>query len=83
MELIEEAVRIGLDLLELLRFGFNAGNREVSNLFERGEDLDTGIDHVYRDDEERNSKNRAFDKYRDMRKTKGTIVIATVEGDNT
>ncbi len=80
MELIEEAVRIGLDLLELLRFGFNAGNREVSNLFERGE---ISIPELIMSTETMKNATQRIEHLINTRyaKTKGTIVIATVEGD--
>ena len=84
MDLIREAQENGIDLLELLVCGFSAGNEELGLQFNRGrlslpeliysaevmrnvtEEVLNGLDYNRKDPESR---------------FRGTVVIATVEGD--
>jgi trimethylamine corrinoid protein len=80
MELIDEAVDLKLNLLELLKFGFNAGNKEVANLFEKGE---VSIPELIMSTETMKNATLKIENLINAShtKTKGKIVIATVEGD--
>ena len=82
VEVMKKAIAEGLDPVEILSDGFSAGIREVGDLFGRGQvflpelmlsaDIMKAISGIV--DEEMAKSGRAAEK-------KGTMLIATVEGD--
>lgn len=80
MEIINEALALNLDLVEILKLGFCQGNRELCELFHRGEIslpeliFSTEIMRKVTDKIENSLEIKGINK-------NGKMVIATVEGD--
>ncbi len=80
MQVIEEALASGMDIMEILRDGFAAGNREIGDLFEAGKlslpelIFSTEIMKKVLDVVETHTNI-------DQIKVKGKVLIATVDGD--
>lgn len=80
MQVIDEALASGMDIMEILRDGFAAGNREIGDLFEGGKlslpelIFSTEIMKKVLDVVETHTNI-------DQVKVKGKVLIATVDGD--
>ena len=79
MEIIDEAVSLGMDLSELLRSGFGAGNTEVGNYFEQG--VLTLPELIYSSEVMKDVTERVMGLSKDNTVNLGKVIIATVEGD--
>ncbi|HZK02441.1 MAG TPA: cobalamin-dependent protein [Anaerovoracaceae bacterium] len=79
MELLDEAVSKEMDLSELLRFGFGAGNTEVGNHFELGRL--TLPELLYSSEVMKAVTEKVMYLLESGPISQGKIVIATVEGD--
>ena len=79
MEVIDEAIAHGLDLAELLRSGFDKGNTEVGNSFERGRISLPEL--LYSSEVMRDVTERVMSLLEGSVEDNGKILIATVEGD--
>ena len=79
MEVIDEAIAHGLDLAELLRSGFDKGNTEVGNSFERGRISLSEL--LYSSEVMRDVTERVMSLLEGSVEDNGKILIATVEGD--
>ncbi len=79
MEIIDEAVSLGMDLSELLRKGFGAGNTEVGNYFEQG--VLSLPELIYSSEVMKDVTERVMSLFEGETVNHGKIVIATVEGD--
>lgn len=79
IEVLDEAVSFGMDLSELLRSGFGAGNTEVGNYFEQGRV--TLPELLYSSEVMKEVTEKVMKLLKSNPENKGKIVIATVEGD--
>ena len=79
MEVIDEAIAREMDLSELLRSGFGAGNTEVGNSFERG--TISLPELLYSSEVMKNVTERVMSLLEGETYNEGKILIATVEGD--
>lgn len=79
MEVIKEAIAREMDLSELLRSGFGAGNTEVGNSFEKG--TISLPELLYSSEVMKNVTERVMSVLEKVTESEGKILIATVEGD--
>ncbi len=79
MEVIDEAITRGMDLSELLRSGFGAGNTEVGNSFEQGKISLPEL--LYSSEVMKDVTERVLSLLDHVTEKEGKILIATVEGD--
>lgn len=79
MRIIDEAITLGLDMLELLREGFGAGNTEIGESFEKGKISLPEL--IYSSEVMKSVTERVMDSIEGNPEKKGKILIATVEGD--
>jgi len=79
MEVIKEAIAQEMDLSELLRSGFGAGNTEVGNSFEKG--TISLPELLYSSEVMKNVTERVMSVLEEVTESEGKILIATVEGD--
>ena len=79
MEVIKEAIAREMDLSELLRSGFGAGNTEVGNSFEKG--TISLPELLYSSEVMKNVTERVMSVLEKVTESEGKIQIATVEGD--
>lgn len=79
MEVIDEAIAHGIDLSELLRSGFGAGNTEVGNTFEKG--TISLPELLYSSEVMKSVTERVMSLLEGVEENEGKILIATVEGD--
>ncbi len=79
MEVIDEAIAREMDLSELLRSGFGAGNTEVGNSFEKGNISLPEL--LYSSEVMKNVTERVMSVQEEQPDNEGKILIATVEGD--
>lgn len=79
MEIIDESLSHGYDLLELLRDGFVAGNAAVGDSFEKGELSLPEL--IYSTEVMKSVTERIMSSLEGYSEKKGRILIATVEGD--
>lgn len=79
MEIIENAIARGVDLMELLRGGFGAGNAEIGSSFECGKISLPEL--IYSSEVMKSVTERIMDCLNVAAEKKGKVLIATVEGD--
>lgn len=79
MEIIDSAIDNRMDLIELLRKGFAAGNSYVADSFERGEISLPEL--LYSSEVMKIVTERIMSSVNEIDEKKGTILVATVEGD--
>ncbi|HPO04339.1 MAG TPA: cobalamin-dependent protein [Bacillota bacterium] len=79
MKIIDEAISRGMDLAELLRSGFGAGNTEVGNSFEQGKISLPEL--IFSTEIMKDVTERVMHCLEGTVENQGKIVIATVEGD--
>lgn len=77
--LLDEARQAGLDPIDLLRFGFGAGNARIADAFEQGELSLPEL--LYSSEVMKAMTERIMAGLRDTLAPKGRILMATVEGD--
>lgn len=80
MQVIEEALASGMDIMEILRDGFAQGNKEIGERFESGK---LSLPELIFSTEIMKKAIKIVEGYTniDQIKVKGKVLIATVEGD--
>lgn len=80
MKIIHEALASGMDIMEILRDGFAAGNREIGDRFENGK---LSLPELIFSTEVMRKAIEVVEEHTniDQVKVKGKVLIATVDGD--
>lgn len=80
MQIIDEALASGMDIMEILRDGFAEGNREIGDLFESGK---LSLPELIFSTEVMRKVIDVVEEHAniDQVKVKGKVLIATVDGD--